>query len=98
MQSVFVPFFGELAATPRAAADLRLRTGAAVVVGFCQREDGTATGCTMEEVPVPRPSRTARRRRWRSPPRSPQRIEAAIRRAPEQWVWMHQRWKTRPDG
>ena len=38
VQSFFVPFFGELAATPRAAADLAIRTGAAVVVGFCQRE------------------------------------------------------------
>ena len=24
------------------------------------------------------------------------RVEAAIRRAPEQWFWMHNRWRTRP--
>lgn len=94
VQSVFVPFFGELAATPRAAADLALRTGAAVVVGFCQRE-GDGYRLWMEEVP------------WQaSGDREADavaltaalslRIEAAIRRAPEQWVWMHQRWKTRP--
>jgi len=94
VQSLFVPFFGELAATPRAAADLALRTGAAVVVGFCQRE-GEGYRLWMEEVP------------WRAgedreadalalTAALSQRIEAAIRRAPEQWVWMHQRWKTRP--
>ncbi|QRN95934.1 lysophospholipid acyltransferase family protein [Archangium violaceum] len=94
VQSVFVPFFGELAATPRAAADLALRTGAAVVVGFCQRE-GDGYRLWMEEVPwqasgdreVDALALTAA---------LSLRIEAAIRRAPEQWVWMHQRWKTRP--
>jgi KDO2-lipid IV(A) lauroyltransferase len=25
-------------------------------------------------------------------------IESAIRRTPEQWLWMHHRWRTRPPG
>ncbi|WP_414639267.1 lysophospholipid acyltransferase family protein [Archangium sp.] len=94
VQSVFVPFFGELAATPRAAADLALRTGAAVVMGFCQRE-GEGYRLWMEEVPWlasgDREADTVTLTAALS-----QRMEAAIRRAPEQWVWMHQRWKTRP--
>jgi Kdo2-lipid IVA lauroyltransferase/acyltransferase len=94
VQSVFVPFFGELAATPRAAADLALRTGAAVVVGFCQR-DGEGYRLTMEEVPAPEVSDREAAVQALTAALS-QRIEAAIRRAPEQWVWMHQRWKTRP--
>lgn len=94
VQSVFVPFFGALAATPRAAADLALRTGAAVVVGFCQR-DGAGYRLTMEEVP--HPDGTEREAAVQALTAAlSQRIEAAIRRAPEQWVWMHQRWKTRP--
>ncbi|MCY1044343.1 lysophospholipid acyltransferase family protein [Corallococcus sp. bb12-1] len=94
VQSVFVPFFGELAATPRAAADLALRTGAAVVVGFCQR-DGEGYRLTMEEVPAPEVTEREAAVQALTAALS-QRIEAAIRRAPEQWVWMHQRWKTRP--
>lgn len=94
VQSVFVPFFGELAATPRAAADLALRTGAAVVVGFCQRE-GDDYRLWMEEVVPPGGADREAQAQALTAVLS-ERIEAAIRRAPEQWVWMHQRWKTRP--
>jgi KDO2-lipid IV(A) lauroyltransferase len=94
VQSLFVPFFGELAATPRAAADLALRTGAAVVVGFCQRE-GEGYRLWMEEVPYTAGDDREADALALTTALS-QRIEAAIRRAPEQWVWMHQRWKTRP--
>ncbi len=96
VQSFFVPFFGELAATPRAAADLAIRTGAAVVVGFCQRGD-SGYRLTMEEVPLPTEQDREAAALALTAALS-QRIEAAIRRAPEQWVWMHQRWKTRPEG
>ena len=94
VQNVFVPFFGRLAATPRAAADLVLRTGAAALVCLVhKREDGTYRP-SSEEVEVPRtgdPERDA----VELTARFTARIEAAIRAHPEQWVWMHQRWKTK---
>ncbi|NMO22219.1 lysophospholipid acyltransferase family protein [Pyxidicoccus fallax] len=94
VQSLFVPFFGQLAATPRAAADLAIRTGAAVVTGFCHR-DGEGYRLSMEEVPVPQVEDREAAALELTAALS-LRIEAAIRRTPEQWVWMHQRWKTRP--
>lgn len=95
VQSVHVPFFGRLASTPRAAADLALRTGAAVVVGFCQRE-GKGYRLHMEEVPVPDAAADREAAAVALTARLTERIEAAIRRAPEQWVWMHRRWRTPP--
>lgn len=95
VQSLFVPFFGELAATPRAAADLVLRTGAAAVVGFCQRQPDGRYGLSMKELPAPDSGDREADALALTAAMSAE-IEAAIRRAPEQWVWMHQRWKTRP--
>lgn len=103
VQSVFVPFFGHLAATPRAAADLALRTGAALLVGSCLRQGDGSYRVEVSEIPLPpttteaRESREAREDAVRSLTATlTAAIEQDIRRAPAQWVWMHPRWKTRP--
>jgi KDO2-lipid IV(A) lauroyltransferase len=97
VQSVFVPFFGAPAATPRAAADLALRTGAAVVMGFCQRQTTGRYALSMKELAVPSSGdREADALALTAAMTAD--IESAVRRAPEQWVWMHRRWKTQPQG
>ena len=54
VQSVFVPFFGRPAATPRAAADLALRFGATVLVVTCHRRGARpGDGHRVEVVEVP---------------------------------------------
>ena len=53
VQSVFVPFFGHLASTPRAAADLALRFGCPVFVGWSRRRGPKAgDGYVLEVEPV----------------------------------------------
>jgi len=99
VQSVFVPFFGRLAATPRAAADLALRFGAAVLVVTCARRGPRAEdGHRLDVVEVPYDASAADREaeviRLTAACAAVQ--EQAIRRHPAEWVWMHQRWKTRP--
>jgi KDO2-lipid IV(A) lauroyltransferase len=91
-EGVFVPFFGVAASTSKGLAVLALRTDAPVVPVFLRRtSDG---GHSMDVGPPLVPptdgdvlAYTATFNRV---------IEAAIRRAPEQWLWMHARWRTRP--
>lgn len=91
-EGVFVPFFGSPASTSKGLALLALRTGAPVVPIFLRREpDGRH--CMEVGAALPPPadglvtSYTATFNRV---------LEAAILRAPEQWLWMHDRWRTRP--
>jgi Kdo2-lipid IVA lauroyltransferase/acyltransferase len=99
VQSVFVPFFGRPAATPRAAADFALRFGATVLVVTCHRRgDRPGDGHRIEAVEVPYDAapvdREAEVVRLTSDCVALQ--EQAIRRHPAEWVWMHRRWKTVP--
>ena len=99
VQGLFVPFFGRLAWTPRAAGDLALRFGAPVAVIWSRRR-GPAPGdgheLSIELVPYDTllPDREAESRRVTAACTAI--LEAAIRARPQEWVWMHQRWKTRP--
>lgn len=96
VQSVWVPFFGKPAKTPRAAADLALRTGAVPLLGFCTRVGPLRYRITMQEIALPSlegeaavTALTAELTRG---------IELKIRENPEQWVWIHQRWKSQPES
>ncbi|MEW6433611.1 MAG: lysophospholipid acyltransferase family protein [Myxococcota bacterium] len=95
VQSVWVPFFGHLAKTPRAAADLALRTGAAVLTGFCHRVAPHRYRIVMREVPLPPGDSDAAVTDLTAT--LTKAIEDAIREHPEQWVWMHERWKSPPE-
>ena len=96
---VFVPYFGRLASTTPTLALLALRTEAPIVPVFARVEaDGTIT-VHIEPVVPSRPSddRDADVRRLTAD--CTRIVERWARENPEQWLWMHRRWKTRPpDG
>ena len=101
-EAVYVPFFGRLAATTPALALLHLKTGAAVVPVFMWPEgDGRyrmefERPILAEEFGGPEVDRDERVRRATA--RYMEVIEAAIRREPHAWLWLHDRWKSRPPG
>lgn len=93
---VFVDFFGHLASTAPGAAAFALRTGAAVVPTFGQRKpDGRHVVELGEPVPL---INTGDRERdiHENTARYTNIIEDWIRAHPEQWFWLHKRWKARP--
>jgi KDO2-lipid IV(A) lauroyltransferase len=95
---VFVPFFGRPACTTPVAAALALKTGADIVPVRCPLgPDGryrmvygptvawTGTGRRDEDVVGLTAHLTSI-------------IEGWVREAPEQWLWIHRRWKTQPSA
>jgi Kdo2-lipid IVA lauroyltransferase/acyltransferase len=99
VQSVHVPFFGRLAATPRGAADLALRFGAAVLLVTCHRRGphaGDGHRLEVVEVPVDPAPPDPETEVVRLTAACVRLQEEAIRRHPAEWVWMHQRWRSRP--
>jgi KDO2-lipid IV(A) lauroyltransferase len=91
----FVPFFGKQAFTPRAPADLALRTGAAVVFARTRRVAKAMHRITISRVPVPLSGDADADSRSLTAELTKQ-IEEEVRHHPEQWVWMHARWRTQP--
>ncbi len=92
--SVFVPFFGRPAKTPRAVPDLACRSGARVVLGFCTRMGPQRYRVTVQAVEGP--ASDSEEAAVAMTAELTAGIEQHVRAWPEQWVWMHQRWKSTP--
>ncbi len=93
----FVPFFGKTAWTPTGAAALALRIGCPMIPAFDHRRpDGRHLVEVHPPLPVP-PEGSTEERIHQLTAAATAAIEAHIRAYPEQWVWMHRRWRTQPD-
>lgn len=93
---VFVPYFGHPASTSRSLAVLALKTGAPVVPAFIRRLADGGHRVTLEAmVPL---ARTGDRGHDVAAATAAFTavIERHVRAQPEQWFWVHRRWKTRP--
>lgn len=98
-EGVFCDFFGVPACTTAGVATLALRTGAIVLPGYIVWDEAARihrlyfeppietinTGNQKDDVQINTARYTAA-------------LEAIIRRHPDQWLWIHRRWRTRPPG
>ena len=96
VQSVFVDFFGMPASTPLGLASLALKTGTPVILSLDKRLPGGKHTFIISEEIIPDASCgnfdkdvenfTAKMTKC---------LEKHIKENPEQWVWFHERWKTK---
>jgi Kdo2-lipid IVA lauroyltransferase/acyltransferase len=98
-EGVFVDFFGIPAATTPAVATLALRTGASVIPGFMIWDATTRKYRLRFDPPVELISSGDPARDIAENTRAFNVVlENMIRQYPDQWLWIHRRWKTRPEG
>lgn len=92
-QALRSPFLGRLAATNTGLARVALASGAPIVPVFTHRRPDGEHHVAFE-APLGVPPSGSRSARVEALTRSClETIEAAIRRHPEQWLWIHRRWK-----
>jgi KDO2-lipid IV(A) lauroyltransferase len=98
-EGVFVDFFGVPASTSVSIAKLAVKTNAVVIPAFAVWEEAKNKYVVYLEPPV----------EYKEGDNSPENIrdltqkitavvEKYVRRYPEQWLWIHKRWNTRPPG
>jgi KDO2-lipid IV(A) lauroyltransferase len=91
----FVPFFGRPAFTPRAAGDLAARLEAPMVFGCVHRVGPGLHRIVLHRIDVGR-SGDREHDSLALTVAATKAIEEEVRARPDEWVWMHHRWRTRP--
>lgn len=92
-EGIFVNFFGRLACTGTTFARIAARSGAGVIPGFAVWSDEEQRHILKfyGEVPMTGDVEADTAAITKA-------VERAIREYPDQWLWLHRRWKTRPPG
>jgi len=98
-EGAFVDFFGKSACTTTGIARVALHTDAAVVPGYAVWDESIGK-YRLRFEPAVELVRTGDSERdiFVNTQKFAKVIEEIIRKYPEQWVWVHARWKTRPKG
>lgn len=95
---VFVDFFGTPACTTDGLATLAAIADKPIFPVFCRRDPHTRSLVVEigEEITRPRDRSPEEIRRVTA--EATRALEDFIRRYPDQWIWMHRRWRTRPEA
>jgi Kdo2-lipid IVA lauroyltransferase/acyltransferase len=98
-EGVFCDFFGVQACTTAGVAALALRTGAVVLPGYIVWDGQARVHRLCFEPPVETISTGNQKEDVAAnTARYTKVLESIIRRHPDQWLWIHRRWRTRPEG
>jgi KDO2-lipid IV(A) lauroyltransferase len=98
-QGAFVDFFGHSACTGSGMARVAMKTGATVLPGFLLWEEATQQYVLRFGAPLTLPtSENGEADVLAHTALFTKVIEDYIRQYPDQWLWVHRRWKTRPQG
>lgn len=98
-EGVFVPFFGVPASTSAGVAIIAMRTNSAIVPMAAVWDD-EKQHYIGKHGPMIFPADTGDRQRdiIETTAAFTAEVEKLIRQDPDQWLWIHKRWKTRPPG
>lgn len=93
IEGVKVDFFGKKASIYTGPAALAIKTGAPILCGIPIRVEDFKYRMTLVEIPQSNlPDEVAEKEKEISQ-RYTSYLESVIRQYPEQWLWMHKRWK-----
>jgi KDO2-lipid IV(A) lauroyltransferase len=96
VESTFVKFMGRPAWTPTAAASMAIKFGAPVIFGYIQRGSDNRHTVTIEGPLDLIRTGDEEKDVVANTAMLTNKIEDCIMRNPEQWVWMHRRWRRQP--
>lgn len=96
-RGAFVPFFGRPASSHRGPALLALRSGAPVFAAAATRLPDARYRIRLRRIPLPDIDDPARQEQQLTAALAAA-LESWVREDPDQYLWQHRRWKTRPPG